>query len=276
MFTRIFPFRMKISCLKMKNSEIVLLLLLFLPSYDTILTQEQFKDNAMERKPSLLSRFREDYEFRTLTTTLFSSCITAGIATYHLIVGLLGGNMVWLFTLSFYYYALAVARIAVLISHRIGVQRGEEGEADERRGAYNYLGGGALLVLLTLAYSGVIVLVTVRGFHFNYRGNLVYVMALYAFYKIIAAIVNAVRYKKYGDFTVQTLRNYNVADGIFSIVALQSSLLSTFTGEEHALFAGTMNVVIGGIAGFAILALGTYMIVRGNHRILQIKKGKEE
>ena len=224
-------------------------------------------------------RYKSDYEYRTVVKTLFSCAATVAVGTYNLLVAVFAGlNGIWLYTLAAYYYALAFARLAVLFSHRRGLKKGEAEERRRKRGARNYLFGGALLVALTLTYSGIIVLVTTKGYHYNYRGNMIYVMALYAFYKIISSIVYAVKYRKYRDYTVQTLRNFNIADGIVSIIALQSAMLYTFSAAEEAASAGMMNAVFGGIAGMAILALGSYMIVRGARLLSSrqyLEKGEE-
>lgn len=226
------------------------------------------------RQSRFAVRYRNDFEYRTVVRTVLSSCSTAAIGTFNLLIALFaGGDPVWLLTLSAYYYALASARIAVLLSHRAGLSRGESASKKQLRDARNYLGGGAWLVLLTLCYSGIIVLVTLRGFHTQYEGNLIYLMALYAFWKVISATVNVVKYKKYGDYTVQTMRNLNLADGIVSIVTLQTALLAAFSAENDAAFAYTMNAAVGGVAGLILLALGSYMIVKGSRLIRDLGKG---
>ena len=89
---------------------------------------------------------------------------------------------------------------------------------------------------------------------------------------MISSAVKVVKYKKYHDLTVQTFRNINLADGIVSIIALQSALLFTFSTAEETIFANTMNAVIGGIAGMLLLALGSYMIVRGHRRLRDLRQ----
>lgn len=219
-----------------------------------------------------IARYRSDFEWRTAVKAAASSLATAVVATYNLVIAVFtAGNPTWLFALSAYYYALALVRTAVLLSRRAGIRRGETAERKRMRDAKNYLFGGALLVLLTLTYSGIIVLVTAEGFHYEYRGNFLYFMALYAFWKVISASVRAVRYQKYGDYTVQTLRNVDLADGIVSIVALQSALLYAFSQAEAAVFANAMNAAVGGIAGALLLLLGSYMIVKGNGRLKKLR-----
>ena len=84
-----------------------------------------------------------------------------------------------------------------------------------------------------------------------------------------------IKYRKYRDFTMQTFRNINLADGIVSVIALQSALLFTFTSAESGTFAKAMNATVGGFAGLLILMLGSYMIVRGYHRLSELKELRE-
>lgn len=221
-------------------------------------------------------RYRRDYEFRTVVRAAFSSFLTVAVGTVNLLIALFsGGNPTFLYTLAAYHYALALARLAVLASHRYGVWRKEPSEKRQLRDAVNYLAGGALLVLLTLIYSGIILLVTLGRYYFEYNGAFVYFMALYAFWKVIASLVNVVRYKKYKDFTVQTLRNIDLADGVVSVIALQSAILHSVSAADGTL-AYALNAAVGGVAGIVLLALGSYMIVRGYHRFLEVKTGDDE
>lgn len=234
----------------------------------------QFCEKFLNNK--YVVRYRTDYEYRTILTTVLSSVTTSAVATYHLALALLTvSSGVWFYTIAAYYYSLALIRLLVLASHRFGIWRREDKLTRQRRDARNYLAGGALLVPLTLTYSGIVVLVAVKNFHFDYRGHMIYVMALYAFYKIVSSVVKVIKYKKYRDFTIQTFRNINLADGIVSVIALQSALLFTFSSAEDAAFAYYMNAAIGGVAGLLLLMLGSYMIVRGYHRIQELKERQE-
>lgn len=223
-----------------------------------------------------IGRLRKDREFRTVLATLGSSCVTAVIGTFQLLLALFsGGNATWPYTLSAYYYALAVTRVILLLSRRAGLRKRESAFEKEKRDAANYLAGGALLVFVTLCYSGIIVLVTVKGYHYEYSGYLIYAMALYAFYKVISATVKAAKYQKFRDYTLQAVRNVNLADGAVSIVSLQSAMLFAFS-DGNVLFARTMNAVVGGFAGVAILALGTLMIVGGYRRLNGLRETQRE
>lgn len=211
----------------------------------------------------LIKRYKEDYEFRTILTSLFSSCASAAVGGYHLFFALIAaGNTTWLITLSAYYFVLAGGRIFVLLSHRVGFKRGERYPLKQRRGALNYLSGGLLLIFLDITFLGIVFLVTIKDFHYTYEGNMIYFMSFYAFFKVISALVKVFRYKKYNDLTVQTFRNINLADGVVSLVALQSALLYIFSPDER-IFSERMNAFVGGAAGVFLLLLGFVMLIKG-------------
>lgn len=217
----------------------------------------------MSKKTNNLTRRYRNYdEFRLLVNVLVGACASAAIGVYDLILSVINGasSAIWLFTLAIYFFTLAVVRLALLATHRYGVKHLDESRL-ERQTINIYLSGGALIVPLTFAYSGIAVLVASDGFHYTYRGYMIFGMATYAFYKIIVAIVNAVRMRRQRKLIWQTFRNVNIVDSMVSLMALQSALLFAYSSDET--FVKVMNIVVGGVAGILMLALGTYMIVRG-------------
>ncbi len=221
-----------------------------------------------DKKTGAAARFRHDYEYRTVVSTLFSSAVTAAIGAYNSVLAAFAEGMgaVWFATLSGYYFFLAAARTAVLISHRIGLKRGENESLRERRNAKNYLACGGLLVPMTLAFAGVTILTVSRGFHQVYYGHLIFAAAFYAFYKIITAILNTVKAAKGESLTVQALRSICIADALVSVVSLQSAMLAAFPAGE-GINVGIFNAATGGTACALILFLGAFMIIRGARRL---------
>lgn len=211
-----------------------------------------------------IRRYSGEYRFRNAVNAICTSFLSVAIGTYHLVFAVIGTRMVWSYALAAYYFTLALARISVLVSWNRGLRKGESELEGEIRSMKNYLGGGGLLVMLTMAFSVMILLETVYSYHFEYYGITIYAVALYVFIKIVFAAVSSVRYRvRYDDYTVQTFRNYNVADALTSLVTLQAALLARF-GAVDETFRFAMNAVTGGIAAALVLALGGYMIIRGN------------
>ncbi len=96
---------------------------------------------------------------------------------------------VWFGTFGVYYALLTVLRF-LLLRHLNRSAFGKEPVSEWRR----YRLCGAILLPMTLALSGVVVLVIEKNETFQYPGYLIYAVALYAFYAVIAAAVHLVKY----------------------------------------------------------------------------------
>ena len=105
---------------------------------------------------------------------------------------------------------------------------------------------------------------------FERHGMMIYVAAAYTFIKIGTSIANFVKARREDDYTLQILRNVNLADAVVSVLALQTAMLREFGAE---LDVGIFNALTGAGVCSVILALGIYMIVKGN---IGLKKLKEE
>lgn len=214
-----------------------------------------------DKKGGALLRLREDYEFRTLVTTVIAAALSAAIGVYYTVLAAIG-DALWCGTLAGYYFALAADRTAILISQRCGKAAKENDIRAKKRAAAEYLSCGALLVFLTFIFSGVILLTVLYGYHVEYAGHLIFAAAFYAFFKIISAIYNFAKRRDAG-MTSKALRAINAADALVSIVSLQAAMLSAFSTAETAIDVNVFNAATGGVAGVLILALGAFMIVRG-------------
>lgn len=56
-----------------------------------------------------------------------------------------------------------------------------------------------ILLLMNVALLGVVVLVVQDNESFHYAGYLIYVVAMHAFYNIISAVMDVVKYRKYNS-----------------------------------------------------------------------------
>lgn len=204
-----------------------------------------------------------------------SLAATFSIALYYGVAAGLSGSA-WYITLAGYYGILVILRTAIIWSVRRAMRAEEDDLRQRMRGARTFLASGALLVLLTLALSGVIVLTVLRGKAIHYAGLMIYVAALYAFVKIVLALYHAIKDRGSGNFAVRSLQNINIADALVSVFALQTAMLQTFSNGGAQLNAPLFNAITGGTIGIVLLTLGSYMIVRGVHLIWDLQAEKRD
>ena len=203
-----------------------------------------------------------NFEYRKIVLSCVSFVVTIGFAAFEATLAGMTGS-IWYAALAIYYTMLAFLRGGMLLAARVGKRHGEDEILLKKRGVRSYLISGVLLVLLTFALSGIIVLVVTKDYRFEYAGLMIYVAAVYAFVKIIFAIIGIVKARKQSNLVTLAICDVNVADALVSILALQVAMLQTFTENGSEFQSATFNAATGGVIGVLIIALGIYMTVRG-------------
>ena len=158
----------------------------------------------------------------------------------------------WLISLGFYYGVLAFLRLSL-------VRCLWQPQLYNARRLYRRT--ALLLNLLTFAMAGIFVQLVRNDESFRYPGVLIYAMALWAFIKIISAIVNLVRPGHDPAPVPSALRCLSFAAALMSIQALQTALISQF-GADSIRFAHLMNGILGAVITFLMLLLSIGMLLR--------------
>lgn len=125
-----------------------------------------------------------------------------------------------------------------------------------------YRACGAILVAMTAALAGVIVLVLHDSGGFTYAGYLIFIMAVYAFYTTIMGIVNLVRYRRYKSPAMSASRAVSLASALVSMLSLEVAMLTEFGAESEAGFRTGMILGSGVAVCLTVTGLGCYMIAR--------------
>lgn len=220
------------------------------------------------RAHRITAKLLENYDYRTLFFSACSLTLTLAYAVYNGVIAVMGIMRVWHGALAAYYIYLVCMRFGVLFyrgkRHSGKVERVELIEARKFRNC------GILLVVVIISLSAAIFQMVKSNAGFERHGMMIYVAAAYTFIKIGTSIANFVKARREDDYTLQTLRNVNLADAVVSVLALQTAMLREFGAE---LDVGIFNALTGAGVCSVILALGIYMIVKGN---IGLKKLKEE
>lgn len=175
-------------------------------------------------------------------------------------------SSVWYGSLAAYTYVLMIMRGVVLFRSLLG-------------GRYllkqlkTYRTCGALLLVFALALSVALVEMVLHGAHFERVGHLIYVTAVYAFTKVIIAIVNFARAAKRKNYLLRAARNINLCGAAVSLLTLQTALLHSFGND--AAFAAKMNAITGGLVLGACVVLGIWMIVHSKKEEKRILSADE-
>lgn len=127
----------------------------------------------------------------------------------------------WFLSLGLYYLALAIMRL--LLIHYIRFKKETSDKNDELR---RYRMCGYMLFPINVALVGITILAVKKNAGFTYPGYLIYVMAMYAFYSVITAVMNLVKYRKYGSPILSAAKVINMSTALVSIFSLETAMLA--------------------------------------------------
>lgn len=208
-------------------------------------------------------RYLTDAAFRAEVSLYPSLVINLLYAAMKLVSGILY-NSLWFITLAAYYILLAVMRFLLLTSAR--KRHAKSSIAVEFK---RYRVCGILLAVMTLALSGMILFLVRQDGGYDYPGVLIYVMAMYAFYAVITAVINIIKFRKHGSPILSAAKAINLTAALVSMLALETAMLSQFGSNDDPLFRQIMTASSGGVACAFVLGMAIYMIV---HAEKQLKK----
>lgn len=204
------------------------------------------------RKHKFTSNLLDDYGYRTLIFSI------VGFVLNILYVALIG--VLAIITHSFWYISIAVYYL-ILILMKTTVFKSRRKNKNLTNQIKAYRACGIMFILLTIAFSGVIVLVYKSNNFFEYAGLMIYVVATFTFYKLSLAIYNIFKARKQDQIYVENIRNINLASALISIVALQVAMFQAFSPELNSGFA---NALTGAGVSLIIMTLGVLMIIKAN------------
>ncbi len=219
---------------------------------------------AAADKRRLTAGFVRDFGVRTL---VFSGISFAVNIAYVLFNGALGiiNRSVWYGSLAAYYLFLSGLRLGIFQAGRVAGRKG--GDLCARK-LKIYRACGAALLALELALAAAVTQMVLSGNPSAHGEIAAIASAAYAFYKLIFAIRNIFKAKRYSDPLVQCFRNINLTDATVSLLALQTTLVTVFSDGE----TGSMRA-LNAVVGFAVcaftIAMGAWMIIRADAKLKQ-------
>lgn len=179
-------------------------------------------------------------------------------------------HSVWFGAMAGYYLLLSALRFA-LLHHTRRSPVGRDPLSEWRR----YRLCGVLLLMMNQALLAVVALVVYRNSGAEYPGYLIYIMAMYAFYAVINAVRNVVRFRACGSPVLSAAKAVSLIAAMVSLLSLETAMLTQFgsAGDPH--FRRWMT----GCTGFAVcaivLAMAVYMIAHSTRQIKRLNQGEQ-
>ncbi|MDO4283854.1 MAG: hypothetical protein Q4C60_00835 [Eubacteriales bacterium] len=203
--------------------------------------------------------------YRTILSAEAAFVCNLLYAVYQCALGIINLSL-WFLAMCAFYGILATMRFSVsLCGHRGQCLPCETSEPFAMRLS------GILLGVMSVVLAAINYLSLSQNIAVKYGEIIMITIATYTFYKVIMAIIRAVKQRRNPSLLLQTIRNISYAEAAASVVTLQRSMLVSF-GSMDGAQVRFMNAVTGAAACLFVLALGISMTIKSmgkDHKLWQ-------
>lgn len=223
------------------------------------------KAKSIKQENKYISRYTSDAALRvkislygSLGINILYAAMQLGLGIYH--------HALWFYALAGYYMLLALMRFFLLKEAR-----------KDRLGQdlffefLHYRLCGVLLLVMNIALSVIVFLMVWENRGFTHHEIVTIAMAAYTFYTLTMAVINIVRYRKYKSPIMSSAKAINLVAAMFSLLSLETAMLTAFGEENTPLFRLVMTGGTGAVVCVIALAIAVHMILYSTKRIRQLR-----
>lgn len=196
-----------------------------------------------------VDRYLSDRAFRGNVSIYQGMTVDFLYMIFRMVMGIYYAS-VWFISMAVYYLMLAVIRAYLIVCYK---QRNVKEET------ICYRNTAWFLFLLNIPMGGMILLMVRTNSGFYYPGYVIYLSALYTFYKFMIAVRNVVKFRKIGSPILSAAKVLNFIAGMVSILGLQTAMISKFSTNGEG-YRKMMNGITGGFVYGIVVAIAIYML----------------
>lgn len=224
----------------------------------------------LKNNNKFLGMYARDAALRIKISLYANFGYNAAYAVFQLALGLRHSS-VWYFAFAAYYIVLAIMRLFLLRDVRSTAP-----DQDMRAQWSRYRFCGIMLVVMNIALSIIVWMISVQGHEVVHHQITTIAMAASTFTLMTLAIVNMVKYSKFKSPLFSAARMISLATSAVSMLTLENAMLSAFSAAEDAEFNSLMRLLTGLAVSIFVLSMGIYMIVLASKRINKIMENQSD
>lgn len=222
---------------------------------------------AFKSENKYAKRWLEDERLR-VNVSLFSAFIfNTAYAAFHVGLGAYHSTF-WFYSLGIYYAVLAFTRL-FLVRHTLKFKPGE----NMRLELIKYCACGWIFLILNLALTLIIFFMVYWNRTFEHNEITTITMAAYTFTSLTVAIVNMVKYRKFGSPIYSASKALGLSAACVSVLTLESAMLTAFGDPGTTPTMRKMLLALsGGAVSAVIITMAVYMIVQSTKKFKLLRK----
>lgn len=129
-----------------------------------------------------------------------------------------------------------------------------------------------ILLGMNIALFGVVILVIVENQSFSYDGYLIYLVALYAFYAVITAIRDIVKFRHRHSPVLSASKAVKLSAALVSMLSLETAMLAQFGAKDGESFRLLMTGLTGCGVCLIILVMAVIMLYQSARQLKALQK----
>lgn len=207
----------------------------------------------VKKVDGFLDRWKNDYDFKTVTAASISLAVTIAFAIHNGVLGVLHSSL-WHGSICTYYIFLVILR-TIIISSSV------KGNLQKRVFVFS----SNLLLFLNICLVVPVSLMVVQQKPVNMTLVPAIAMAIYTTYKIIMASANLRKMKKTSNSFVHLLRTISFIEALVAILTLQNTLIMVnIKGESPEML--TLSAITSAAIMLIVLGLSVATMINGIRR----------
>ncbi len=231
----------------------------------TLVGRISIRTNRKLNTLPLWIRWKEDARFHTMVSIVPSLLLNFVYVITNVSVSV-KNHAVWFAYLGIYYLLLTLMKSYLLHGLVFG-----KGLVDEKRELRKYRNCGISLLLMNMILSSVSAYIVEKNQNYHYDGMLIYVMAAVAFYSIITAVINLIRYRRLNSPILSAVKVINLTVAMVTLLALETAMISQFGQADGENFRRIMTSLTSGVVCFIEFIFAIYMIWNGTRNMKRLK-----
>ena len=205
-----------------------------------------------------LTRWKDDYDFRTMVNATGSVLVTAIFALYNGFLGISHASA-WHGGICIYYMLLILIRGIVIFSEYSNARRGGIKAAEDRK--RTFVSASALLLVMNLSLVAPFAMMVKQERPVSMTLVPAIAMAAYTVYKVTIAAMNLGTKNRSNNPLVWLLRRTNFMDALVSIATLQNTLIMVNTaGNKMTMLP--LTAISSGLIWTVIVSLSILNLVQ--------------
>ena len=168
------------------------------------------------------SMYLNDREFRARVSLYSGLFINMFYAVFKCATGAIFSSA-WLWAIGIYYVMLSAIRFMLLRNVHITDKK----EHTLERKIHEYRSArlcGIMMLALNMVMFGMTVQMIWQNRGYEYKGYIIYISAMYAFYCFINAVVNVVKFARINNAILSSAKMLSLAGALMSMFALQTAM----------------------------------------------------